>query len=64
MESMTLFTIATALTNVFIPKSVTNIYSTTFNECSSLTNITVDAQNPAYSSVAGVLFDKDQKEAR
>jgi hypothetical protein len=50
----------TTLINVFVPKSITNLYSTAFNECSSLTNITVDAQNPAYSSLAGVLFDKNQ----
>ena len=28
--------------------------------CTSLTAITVDAANPAYSSVDGVLFDKSQ----
>ena len=28
--------------------------------CYSLTNVTVDALNPAYSSVKGVLFDKNQ----
>jgi hypothetical protein len=27
--------------------------------CSSLISITVDASNPNYSSVAGVLFDKN-----
>jgi hypothetical protein len=49
-----------SLTNIFVPKSVTNLNSTALNHCSSLTSITVDAQNPAYSSVAGVLLDKDQ----
>jgi hypothetical protein len=54
------FSDCSSLGDVHIPKNVTNINSTAFNECSSLTNITVDAENPAYSSVAGVLFDKNQ----
>lgn len=49
-----------SLTNVFIPQSVTNLNSTALNACSSLSSITVAAQNPAYSSVEGVLFDKNQ----
>jgi len=49
-----------SLTNVIIPNSVTNIKSTAFAYCSSLTNITVNPQNPAYSSVAGVLLDKNR----
>jgi hypothetical protein len=48
------------LTNVTIPKSVTNIGYAPFIACYSLTAITVDINNPAYSSVAGVLFDKSQ----
>ena len=31
-----------------------------FIYCTSLTNINVDASNPAYSSLNGVLFDKAQ----
>ena len=31
-----------------------------FDNCTSLTSINVDALNPAYSSVDGVLFDKAQ----
>jgi hypothetical protein len=50
-----------SLVNVFIPKSVTNLlYGTAFIGCTNLTAITVDAQNPAYSSPGGVLFDKNQ----
>jgi hypothetical protein len=49
-----------SLTNVTIPDSVTHIGSGAFWACSRLTEITVDAGNPAYGSVAGVLFDKDQ----
>lgn len=48
------------LTNVFIPASVTNFGNEVFAYCPSLTNITADAQNPAYSSMAGVLFNKSQ----
>ena len=49
-----------SLTNVFIPNSVTNFNGTALSECSSLISITVDGQNPAYSSLDGVLFDKNQ----
>ena len=48
------------LTSVTIPASVTNIGYAAFGACFSLTAITVDPNNPAYSSVAGVLFDKGQ----
>jgi hypothetical protein len=46
------------LTNVTIPGSVTNIGSVVFENCTGLTNIVVAAQNPAYASAGGVLFDK------
>jgi hypothetical protein len=49
------------LTNIIIGKGVTNIASQTFDYCPSLTSILVDALNPAYSSVDGVLFDKSQR---
>jgi hypothetical protein len=50
----------TSLTSVTIPNSVTNIGAYEFYDCFSLTSITVDASNPAYSSMSGVLFDKSQ----
>ena len=50
----------TSLTSITIPASVTSIGSGAFIYCPSLTAITVDPHNPAYSSVAGVLFDKSQ----
>ncbi len=50
----------TSLTSVTIPASVTNIGEYAFWDCYSLTAITADPNNPAYSSVAGVLFDKGQ----
>jgi hypothetical protein len=59
------------LTNVTIPASVTNIGTAelpeynlaslgnnAFSSCAGLTAINVDTNNPAYSSVNGVLFDK------
>src|SRR5882724_3252 len=48
------------LTSVTIPNSVTNIGDAAFDFCSGLTSINVDAANPAYSSLNGVLFDKSQ----
>lgn len=50
------------LETVTIPKSVTKIGSGVFTGCISLREINVDPENPAYSSVDGVLFTKDGKE--
>ena len=50
----------TSLTNVTIPNSVTSIGSFVFYGCIKLTAITVATNNPAYSSMAGVLFDKSK----
>jgi hypothetical protein len=49
-----------SLTNVFIPASVTNIGVAAFTSCTGLTGFAIDALNPAYSTVDGVLFDKHQ----
>lgn len=48
------------LTSVTIPSSVTRIGPGGFNYCNSLTSITVDASNLTYSSLDGVLFDKNK----
>jgi hypothetical protein len=48
------------LTSVTIPASVTSIIGDAFEDCTSLTAITVNAENSFYSSVNGVLFDKSQ----
>ncbi len=48
------------LTGVSIPGSVTNIGGGNFYICTNLTAITVDAANPNYSSLDGVLFNKAQ----
>jgi hypothetical protein len=49
----------TSLPGMTIPASVTSIGSNVFYT-TSLTAITVDPNNPAYSSLAGVLFNQDQ----
>jgi hypothetical protein len=49
-----------SLTSVTIPNSVTNIGAGAFLACTSLAAITVDALNPVYSSVDGVLLNKSQ----
>ena len=45
-------------TSVTIPASITNIGEGAFAECTSLTNISVDAGNPGYVGVGGVLFNQ------
>ena len=49
-----------SLTYVTIPHSVIKIGYGAFGDCTLLTEITVDLLNPAYSSLEGVLFNKDQ----
>jgi hypothetical protein len=49
----------TSLTSVTIPSSVTNIDEAAFFFCSGILAITVDTNNPVYSSLAGVLFNKN-----
>ncbi|MBI9019505.1 MAG: leucine-rich repeat domain-containing protein [Phycisphaerae bacterium] len=50
-----------SLTSVVIPKSVTTIAGDwVFSGCSRLTAINVDPLNPAYSSLSGVLYNKDK----
>lgn len=46
------------LTSVTIPAKVESIGDWVFSACSSLTAIEVEASNPAYYSVDGVLFNK------
>ena len=49
-------------TSYFIPNSVTSIGNYAFDGCSKLNQINVDTANTAYSSMNGVLFDKDKTE--
>lgn len=46
--------------SISIPSSVTNLQAFAFLRCASLTNISVDPANNAYSSLGGVLYDKNQ----
>ena len=54
------FTYCSSLTSVRIPASVTGIRDVPFEGCSRLRAIHVDDDNPAYSSVEGVVFSKDK----
>lgn len=48
------------LTSITIPSSVTEIAGDTFYGCSDLTSILVEDGNPTYSSIQGILYDKEQ----
>ncbi len=48
------------LTSITIPKNVTSVGAGAFASCYGLTAITADLLNSAYSTVDGVLFNKNQ----
>ena len=48
-----------SLTSVTIPNSVTTIGNDAFIGCSKLENINVDPKNTVYSSIEGILYNKD-----
>lgn len=48
------------LASIAIPAGVTDIAEGAFSNCKAVTQFTVDATNSSYSSVGGVLFDKNQ----
>ena len=50
------------LTSVVIPNSVRSIDETAFYNCTALTSITVDAANPNYASLNGILYNKTMTE--
>lgn len=54
------FSSCKGLTRVSIPSGVIEIADNAFCECKSLVEISVDADNPNYSSIDGVLFNKDK----
>lgn len=54
------FEYCSSLTSVTIPAGVTNIEEGAFSGCVALTAINVNAANGAYSSVDGILYNKNQ----
>ena len=56
------FSSCTSLTNITIPNCVTSIGSCVFYKCASLTSIEVSNNNENYSSLDGVLFNKNKTE--
>jgi hypothetical protein len=54
------FSVCTSLTNATIGSGVTNVLDNPFLDCQNLAAIAVDNNNPAFSSVDGVLFNKSQ----
>jgi hypothetical protein len=55
------FGFCTGLTNIAIGSGVIRIGDAAFESCTNLTAITVDTNNSFYSSLNGVLFDKNQR---
>ncbi|MCH8539572.1 MAG: leucine-rich repeat domain-containing protein [Opitutales bacterium] len=53
-----------ALTDVYIPASLTDITRPAFSRCPSLMNFHIHEDNPAYRSVDGVFFTRDMEEIR
>ena len=54
------FSNCTGLTSITIPSSVTEIEGYAFFNCTGLTGINVCDNNPYYSSINGVLFNKEK----
>lgn len=54
------FVLCTSLTSVTIPKSVTSIGDDPFGYCTALKSISVDSANANFSSLNGVLFNKNR----
>ncbi|MGN0620725.1 MAG: leucine-rich repeat protein, partial [Porcipelethomonas sp.] len=56
------FYLCTSLASITLPDSVTSIGYHAFDDCTSLENINVSENNLNYSSIGGVLFNKDATE--
>jgi hypothetical protein len=54
------FSDCSSLTSITIPASVTAIDNYAFYNCVNLTSITVENRNASYSSIDGILFDKNK----
>ena len=59
---ISVFSNCTSLTSITIPSGVSSIGDGAFSNCSGLTDILVLANNDSYSSVDGVLYNKNQTE--
>ena len=57
------FVFCTSLTSIVIPNAVTYIGEYAFFGCTSLVTIDVNASNKNYTSVNGILFNKDKTES-
>ncbi|MCC8097182.1 MAG: leucine-rich repeat protein [Eubacterium sp.] len=53
------FYYSTHIDNISIPDTVTSINEGAFILCKELTNITVDSNNPVFTSIDGVLYNKN-----
>ena len=51
----------TSLTSIHIPASVTDLSGIAFEGCSKLTTLTVDAENPVYTSKDNCIIHKESK---
>jgi hypothetical protein len=49
-----------SMTNITIPDSVTSIGNEVFSSCRSLTDITVNSLNEYYTSIDGILYNKNK----
>lgn len=54
------FSNCSGLTSIELPKNVSSIGDNVFGGCKSLTSITVDVRNSYYSSMDGLLYDKEK----
>ena len=54
------FEACTALTQITIPKGVASIGDSVFSGCEALTEIIVEEDNPDFSSLDGVVYNKDK----
>ena len=53
---------STSITSLTIPSSVKSIGGAAFASCSSLTTVTVNSNNPNYSSLNNIVYNKDKTE--
>lgn len=51
-----------SLKNITLPDSVENIQANAFNGCTALKSVNVSEKNKNYTSISGILFNKDKSE--